>query len=449
MARTLTAPAISKYRAGKRRREVGDGGCPGLRLLIGTSGAKSFVYRYRRPGSGRPAKLTLGPLDVTGKESKGDPVIGAHLTLVSARLLAAEVRRQLALGRDPGVDHQVEKQQRRVAAQSADAATYPAMARLYVEQYAKPNRRDWRDVAMLLGIDPDGEGMPVMPDSVADRWRSRAASSISKVEVVAELDRAAREGRGRTRANHVLEVLRGAYRWHMRRGSLESSPCALLDMPVPVKTLKRSRRLSDDEVRWMWRALGDMPPLYAAMVRLMTLTGVRRDEAREMTDAEVSGDEWVVPGGRTKNKLDHFVPLSREAKAQISAAQAAREPGRAGLVFTLDGERVIGGLSKWKRKLDARMLALAREERGDEFVIEQWQLHDLRRVVRSYLSKVTSSDIAERCIGHAITGVRAHYDLHEYADQKRRALALWAKEVGRVVTGATGKVVVIRKRRGA
>jgi integrase len=78
--------------------------------------------------------------------------------------------------------------------------------------------------------------------------------------------------------------------------------------------------------------------------------------------------------------------------------------------------------------------------------VPQWQLHDLRRTARTYLSRVTSADIAERTLGHVVGGVRAHYDCYEYAVPKRDALALWAQEVARIVSGKTGKVITMRGR---
>ena len=39
-----------------------------------------------------------------------------------------------------------------------------------------------------------------------------------------------------------------------------------------------------------------------------------------------------------------------------------------------------------------------------------WRLHDLRRTARSLMSRAgVSADIAERCLGHIIGGVRAVY----------------------------------------
>src|SRR5262245_52734375 len=102
MAKVLTAPAIARLKPLRngRRREIPDGGCRGLYLVIQSSGIKSFAYRYKRPG-GTSAKLTLGRFDASGKESAEEPKIGDPLTLAGAHALCAEVERQRRRGRDP------------------------------------------------------------------------------------------------------------------------------------------------------------------------------------------------------------------------------------------------------------------------------------------------------------------------------------------------------------
>jgi Arm DNA-binding domain len=99
MAKTMTAAAVKHYRPGQRRREIPDGGCPGLYLVIQASGYRSWAMRFRRP-NGKPAKLTLGLVDLSGQEAESEPVLDSPLTLASARRLAAEIHRQRAMGRD-------------------------------------------------------------------------------------------------------------------------------------------------------------------------------------------------------------------------------------------------------------------------------------------------------------------------------------------------------------
>ena len=86
MPKILTDAAVRKYRGGKTRREIRDGGAQGLFLIVQPSGAKSWALRYRRP-NGRPAKLTLGPVDFSGKEPGGEPVVGTPLSLASITCL--------------------------------------------------------------------------------------------------------------------------------------------------------------------------------------------------------------------------------------------------------------------------------------------------------------------------------------------------------------------------
>src|SRR6185436_20908587 len=108
MAKTLTAAAAKNLLPGKARREIPDGGCPGLYLVIQTSGRRSWAMRFRRP-SGKPSKLTLGPFDLSGQETEGEPRLGTPLTLASARRLAAEIHRERARGRDVVADFDTAK----------------------------------------------------------------------------------------------------------------------------------------------------------------------------------------------------------------------------------------------------------------------------------------------------------------------------------------------------
>jgi integrase len=99
--------------------------------------------------------------------------------------------------------------------------------------------------------------------------------------------------------------------------------------------------------------------------------------------------------------------------------------GRAGTAFNFSVER--------KRQLDQKL--------GD---VPHWTLHDLRRTARSLLSRAgVRPDIAERVLGHAITGVEGVYDRHLYDAKKAEALAKLATLVTRIVHPPAGNVVVL------
>ena len=44
-----------------------------------------------------------------------------------------------------------------------------------------------------------------------------------------------------------------------------------------------------------------------------------------------------------------------------------------------------------------------------------------------------NSDIAERCLGHVIGGVRGVYDRHEYLSEKRSAFDALAAQIERIL----------------
>ena len=58
-----------------------------------------------------------------------------------------------------------------------------------------------------------------------------------------------------------------------------------------------------------------------------------------------------------------------------------------------------------------------------------------------------NADIAERCLGHVIPGVRGVYDRHEYHREKQQAYEALAALIDRIVKGTEADVVAIRKRR--
>lgn len=91
-------------------------------------------------------------------------------------------------------------------------------------------------------------------------------------------------------------------------------------------------------------------------------------------------------------------------------------------VFTTDGQRAISGFSTFKLKFD---IACG---------VKDWRIHDLRRSARSLLSRAgVNSDIAERCLGHTIGGIRGTYDKHHYIPEMRAAFEALAKEIDAVL----------------
>jgi hypothetical protein len=254
----LTAPAVQRLRAGKERREIPDGGCAGLYLIIQPGGARSWALRFRRPG-GKTAKLTLGPVDLSGKETQNEPVLGAPLTLASARRLATELHRQRAMGKDVVAAKHHEKLER----EARGVRTFAAAALDFIEQHAARKNRRWQEQARLLGLQPIAEGgLGLIPKGLADRWRDRAIDSIDGDDIHAIVDEVRErgvpglerraDGPTEARAQAMFATLSKMFNWLIAKRRLSQNPCTGVARPDTPRA--RDRVLADTEIIKFWRA---------------------------------------------------------------------------------------------------------------------------------------------------------------------------------------------------
>ncbi|MGD0634684.1 MAG: tyrosine-type recombinase/integrase [Beijerinckiaceae bacterium] len=434
MAKTLTAAAVKNFLPGKVRREIPDGGCPGLHLVIQPSGRKSWALRFRRP-DGKHAKLTLGPVDLLGKELAGEPVIGQPLTLAAARRLATEVHRERAMGRDVVDDRVTAKLRQKSAAETLAANTFPAAARDFIEHHAKPKVRRWQEVARLLGLKPNGDELEITPDGLASRWANRAIGEITPRDIHTLVDEARQngapglkrrsEGPTESRARAMFAALSKLFNWLLQRQRVEKNPCAGVHRPDAPEA--RDRVLTDAELRFFLTACGDLGEPFGPLFKLMLLTGQRLNEVAGMTRSELGADDagrpiWTLAASRTKNKRPHIVPLSPQACAVIAGVHAIA--GKPKYVFSTTGKTHVSGWSKTKRRLDARMAELAGA------AVPPWRLHDLRRTCAAGLQRLgVALPVTERILNHvsgSFAGIVGVYQRHEYSSEKREALLAWA-----------------------
>jgi integrase len=457
MPKILTDAAVRKYRGGKTRREIRDGGAQGLFLIVQPSGTKSWALRCRRP-DGRPAKLTLGPVDFSGKEPGGEPVIGTPLSLASARALAAEQHRQRKRGIDVAARQLSEKRQKAQASQHAAANTFAALARAHIDEHARPHTRRWRDTARLLGFAyPNDGGDPIMiKGGLADRWRNRGVASVDGGDLYGVIDEARRigvpglarrrSGASDRRARAIGAALSKLFSWLIEHRKIPLNPA--VGMYKPKAPQARDRVLSEAEITWFWHACDTLGEPFASLLRLLLLTGCRRGEVVGMMHSELSedGTVWTIPGARTKNGRQHVVylpPLAREIIAVVP-----RVEGKAEYLFTTTGKSPVSGWSKIKRRLDAVMLALARAQRGPDAAVREWRLHDLRRTCATEMAELgIPPHIIEVVLNHISghkAGVAGIYNRAEHSAERKAALELWAAHVEALVTGQSGKVLAFK-----
>jgi integrase len=261
---------------------------------------------------------------------------------------------------------------------------------------------------------------------------------------------------GPVTANRVRSSLSVFFSWAIQHGRADANPV--------VNTAKneeqsRDRVLTPNELRLIWNGLGD-DNQYAAIIRLLALTGQRASEIAGLRRSEVHGDQLILPGERTKNGRDHVLPLSEIARTII-----AQQPNRGGrdLIFG-DGDGPFSGWSRCKARLDNRIT-----EANGAKPIEQWTPHDLRRTFATYaggglpehqLKKLPPAEremagglgiephVIEAVLNHVSghkSGVAGIYNRATYPREKKAALDMWADRLIAIVEDRDSNVTPLRR----
>jgi integrase len=374
MAR-LTAKGIEAVRAADDRRELPDDYMRGLYLVIQPTGSKSWAVRYRH--GGRSHKHTVGPYPA--------------FDLKQARDAAAKVLRAVAEGRHP---------EQRQSGSVEDA----------VAQFLERHGKNYRPK-------PRSEAERLLRLHVVGNWGRRKLEEITRADVRAMVARI----EAPVAANRVHSIVRKLFNWAVENDLIVNSPVA--GLKAPHAETSRDRVLTDDELRRVWQAAERLGPLNGAVVRLLVLTGQRRNEVAHMQWGELDLEKrlWTLPRERVKNDRRHEVPLSSQAVATIQALPRISDR----FVFSTNAESPVNDFGKNKGRLD--------ELSG----VSDWVLHDLRRTVASGMARLgISLAVIEKVLNHAsgsFAGIVGVYQRHEFAEEKRAALEKWAEHVERLV----------------
>jgi integrase len=462
-ARQLTATTIGKIKGAAMRLEIPDAGAPGLRLIIQPSGAKSWAMRFRRP-DGKPAKLTLGKVDLSGKEPASQPVIGQHLSLKAARALASEISRQRALDVDVIAARKLERSQRRSRLLRRSSDTFAMAARDFIDDHkvARSGKRPrrWRSAARLLGLDygADDAEPTVIKNGLCDIWADKPIAEITADDIYHLIEEARRHGvpgierrkagtsdpRGRSMADAVGTMFKYLHR-HRR---VASNPCVGIHRPAHPASRKRVLNVKTDvrnadELRHFWHATDHVAEPFGSLMRLLILTGCRLNELACMRWDELTDDRSTIhlPVERTKNGRPHDVPLAPLARRIIEGLPKLSPK----FVFTTNGKTPVSGFSKIKARLDADMLEEAKIEHGEDAALPPWRIHDLRRTAATGMAGIgVAPHVVEAALNHvsgAKAGVAGTYNVETYEPEKREASERWANYVEGIVTGRKAKVV--------
>jgi integrase len=260
-------------------------------------------------------------------------------------------------------------------------------------------------------------------------FKHRAIQSITQADIAVRYKAISRTN-GPGAASHSWSSLRTFFQWAMRKGAVEKNVAALYEGGGASDP--RQRTLNDSEIAIVWKSCGD--DQFGRIVRLLILTGARRDEVGHMhlDELDLDSKNWLLPEQRSKNKREFLFTLSDSAVDILTKSVETRDAH----VFGYGTERGFSGWSKAKKALDRRV-----KDAGHK--LEHWQLHDLRRSFSSGLQRLKiDPHIIEECLNHTAPKLQRTYQTHDYEAEKRAALARWAVHVDDIVIGKTSDNVV-------
>lgn len=308
----LTKIVVDNCKPAGKRYDVWDSKLPGFGLRIGTSGAKTYVVRYRAHGGGRSAPRRY----VT---------IGRHgtLTVEQARKMAQQILAEATVGEDPAMQRNAMRDELKMAAlvdlydkegcfiQRGKRLGQPMKDR--TKTYTISRLR--HHVVPLLGTKRVSE---VNVGEIERFFRNVAAGKSASDAKMGHRRRIVVRG-GEGAARKVFRDLSAVFSFAVRRGIVEANPC---EKAVVRKTdNRRERFLSIDELKRLGKALDELESegvnaKALNITRLWVLTGCRRQEIAELKWSEIDFDRGLLVLASSKTGRS-VRPLSTAASSLL------------------------------------------------------------------------------------------------------------------------------------
>jgi integrase len=366
-----------------------------------------FIFLRRRAKSGTMLDRYLGR---SGKQPKLT-LDAQKVTFTQARDAVKKYLARIELG----ADLRAEKKAKLIeAARMTYGQGVPVYLKARAEETVRPLRQSSLKQMALYLENPAYFG-----------FGQKALDDITGAEVTKRLDIICRDSGAQTAAR-ARSILFTFFEWCIAHGHATKNPVVATEKPKTAGG--RERVLSNDELRAIWNACADDD--YGRIVRLLILTGCRREEIGGLRWSEVNLNESTITIAteRSKNHRTHTLTLPATALNILKAV-----PQRVGSDYVFGSN----GFTMWshsKTNLNDGCAA--------------WRLHDARRTVATGMADIgvlphTIEAVLNHISGHK-AGVAGIYNRSDYRQQMKTALAMWADHVESIVTGTPTKITMLR-----
>jgi integrase len=405
MRKHLTARSVEALPAAPSgtRYDVHDAIVPGFGVRV-SSRQKTFTLTARFAGSQCPSRRTIG--------------IAGKIDLAAAREIARGWLERIGEGPVPTFDI---LKLRGIA----PTETFGEVVQEFLKKHVrKEGVRGATPLRSAIEVERMFNHYLLEDSTRSARWRDLKITDIRRRHVTALLDRL-EVNNGPVMADNVLAQLSCVFNWYAARSDEYMSPIVRGMRRSKSRERARTRILSDDEIRALWK-VSDVTGAYGGLLQFALLTGQRRTKIAQMRWDDVSlQGKWSIPSEKREKTNAESLQLS------TLAMKVVRSQSRSELsdyVFAGRFEKPLNGFSKGKRNFDA----LVEAEAG--MSVPHWVVHDLRRTAKSLMARCgVPREISERVLGHAIPGVEGIYDRHSYDAEKTVAVKKLSALVSRIL----------------
>jgi len=373
-----------------------DGG--GMYLLV-TQAGKYWRLDYRYLGKRKTLALGVYPA----------------VSLASARKRRDEARTLLAEGIDPSLAKQDERLARSAAAQQ----TFEVVAKQWMEKIA-PTRTASTQEKVQRWLDQNL--IPVIG--------KKPIAEIKPRDVLAAMQKM--EARGAVESAHRVKQLCGQiFRFAVALDLVERDITVdLRGALAPTVRRNFSAITEPKQVGALMRAIYDYHgfPAAVAALKLAPLVFVRPGELRaaEWTEFDLDAAEWRIPAAKMKMKIEHLVPLSRQAVDILRDLHP----------ITGDGRYVFPSLRS-KACMSENTINAALRYMG--YSKEVMTGHGFRAMARTILDEVLGErpDLIEHQLAHTVRDPLGRaYNRTSHLPARREMMQRWADYLDKLRVGA-------------
>jgi len=275
--------------------------------------------------------------------------------------------------------------------------TFNQLAELYLEKYAKLNKKSWRSgdksyldahLCPFFGEEFIADITPLM----IEEYREKRRKEVSKSTV-----------------NRELAVMRKMFNLAIDWELAEANPVARIKFYSESDTQKERVLISEEEQRLLAECADHLRPIVVTALN----TGMRRGEALKLMWGQVDLQARIIEVTGTKGGKDRIIPIN--AALYLELRKLKNQNGTSDYVFV--NPKTNGPYGDVKNAFNAAC------ERAK---IEGLRFHDLRhtfatRLVQAGVDIITVKEL----LGHSSVRVTERYT-HSNKDSKHRAVSLLA-----------------------